>query len=55
MNETDRTSDPDRDRYFPSYRYKRMALKYHPDKNASPQAEDIFVRLTHAFQLLQSQ
>eukprot|EP00980_Cylindrotheca_fusiformis_P006481 scaffold1377_cov126-Cylindrotheca_fusiformis.AAC.26 len=32
--------------------YRRMALKYHPDKNKAPDAADVFRRVTEAYEVL---
>ncbi|KAJ8502384.1 hypothetical protein ONZ45_g11818 [Pleurotus djamor] len=32
--------------------YKRLSRKYHPDKNKSPGAEDKFVEIAHAYEVL---
>ena len=32
--------------------YRRMAMKFHPDKNPSPQANDRFIELTEAYEIL---
>ena len=34
--------------------YKKLALKFHPDKNPSQQSQEMFIRLTRAFQTLQN-
>lgn len=35
--------------------YRRQALKYHPDKNASPDAHFMFIRITEAYEILTGQ
>ena len=32
--------------------YRRLVKDYHPDKNKAPDAQDVFVRLTKAYELL---
>jgi curved DNA-binding protein CbpA len=32
--------------------YKKLAIKYHPDKNKSPKAPDAFKKISHAFSVL---
>ena len=32
--------------------YKKLALKYHPDRNKSPEAEEEFKRIANAYQVL---
>lgn len=32
--------------------YRKLALKWHPDKNQSPQAEEMFIKINEAYSLL---
>jgi len=32
--------------------YRQLAMKYHPDRNSSPNAEEMFIRLTEAYEIL---
>lgn len=32
--------------------YKKMALKFHPDKNQAPEAEEAFKKVSEAYQTL---
>jgi molecular chaperone DnaJ len=32
--------------------YKRLALKWHPDKNKSPEAEEMFKKIGEAYDVL---
>lgn len=33
-------------------KYRQLVMKYHPDRNSSPQAEEIFIELTEAYDVL---
>ena len=32
--------------------YKRLALKWHPDRNKSPEAEEMFKKIAEAYEIL---
>eukprot|EP00897_Mesotaenium_endlicherianum_P007578 jgi/Mesen1/6849/ME000351S05964 len=32
--------------------HKRLAVKWHPDKNAAPEAEETFIQVQHAYDIL---
>lgn len=34
-------------------KYKFLALQYHPDRNSSPDAQEIFIKITDAYNELQ--
>jgi curved DNA-binding protein CbpA len=34
--------------------YRKKALEYHPDRNHSPEAEEMFIRITEAYEYLTS-
>ncbi|XP_056447134.1 dnaJ homolog subfamily C member 16 [Gadus chalcogrammus] len=35
--------------------YKRLAKEWHPDKNKSPEAEDMFIKITKSYEILSSE
>ena len=34
--------------------YRRKAMEYHPDRNSSPDSQEMFIRVTEAYEYLMS-